>query len=221
MFQVTSALALTALLFGLQAQAAPQDQTATSQEANYDEPNFMDSDAYDPADPNIESVLKAYDEYYEEMTGESPWLVNPEFADLLHQVGGCYRNGCPVFINIKKSQQKAYFYLDGRHVGTWDVSTARNPYSTKNWDGHPNGRIYNRYSSSKYPGGDYNGLGNMPYAVFYYGGFALHGTPRGNWKRLGRPASHGCIRMHPDNAKWFNQSVRAAGIKNTWILVEY
>lgn len=41
-------------------------------------------------------------------------------------------------------------------------------------------RIYKQYTSSKYPGGDWNGLGNKPFAVFIKGGFAIHGTPAVN-----------------------------------------
>jgi len=73
--------------------------------------------------------------------------------------------------------------------------------------------------SSKFPGGDYNGLGNMPYAVFVDGGFAIHGTTRGNWPLLGQVASHGCIRVHPDNGFIFNRLVRQHGVKNTWITI--
>jgi lipoprotein-anchoring transpeptidase ErfK/SrfK len=38
----------------------------------------------------------------------------------------------------------------------------------------------------------------MPHSIFFSGGYAIHATPHtGN---LGRPASHGCIRLHPNNA---------------------
>ena len=186
---------------------------------NYDEPTFMDSEAYDPRAENIEEILDAYDEYYEQETGKSAWL-HPELNDLLIQVGGCYRYSCPVFIYVSKSEQKAYLHLNGKLEASWAVSTGVSGYSTPDFDRHPNGRIYDRYSSRKYPGGNYKGLGNMPYAVFIRGGYALHGTPKGNWPKLGSRASHGCIRMHPDNGKWFNRLVRQNGISKVWITVE-
>ncbi|HEY0567984.1 MAG TPA: L,D-transpeptidase, partial [Xanthobacteraceae bacterium] len=38
----------------------------------------------------------------------------------------------------------------------------------------------------------------MPYSIFYHKGYAIHGT---NYlSRLGGPASHGCVRLHPANA---------------------
>lgn len=70
------------------------------------------------------------------------------------------------------------------------------------------------------PGGDYNGLGNMPYAVFVRGGYAIHGTVQANWSKLGTPASKGCIRLHPDNGLIFNRLVRALGVALAWVSVE-
>jgi hypothetical protein len=217
MSQSIKAVAVLAALFlGLSAHA----ESAASTTDNYNETSFMDSDAYDPNAANVEDILNQYDRYYEQETGENPWLVNPQFADLLEKVGGCYRYSCPVFIYVNKAEQHAYLHIDGKMVADWPVSTGIPGRGTPDFDKHPDGRVYNRYTSTKFPGGDYNGLGNMPYAVFIRGGFALHGTPKGNWKRLGHKASHGCIRMHPDNAKWFNQLVRQYGVQSVWITVD-
>ena len=46
----------------------------------------------------------------------------------------------------------------------------------------------------------------MPYSVFYHGGYAVHGT--GAVKQLGRPASHGCVRLQTANAATFYSLVR-------------
>ena len=105
--------------------------------------------------------------------------------------------------------------LNRRSLGCYGGTTVKTP----NFDRHPDGRFYDYYDSTKYPGGDYKGLGNMPYAVFIEGGFALHGTPQGNWPWLGRPASHGCVRQHPDDAFRLNRLVRATGVANVWITV--
>ena len=59
----------------------------------------------------------------------------------------------------------------------------------------------------------------MPYSVFYHGGYAVHGT---NYvSKLGRPASHGCIRLHTANARTFYNLVNQYGRKNTLIRVSY
>ena len=41
----------------------------------------------------------------------------------------------------------------------------------------------------------------MPYAVFFTGGYAVHATEY--TKRLGTPASHGCVRLSLENAQTF------------------
>jgi hypothetical protein len=38
----------------------------------------------------------------------------------------------------------------------------------------------------------------MPYSIFFDGGYAIHGSYE--ISHLGRPASHGCIRLHPRHA---------------------
>jgi lipoprotein-anchoring transpeptidase ErfK/SrfK len=38
-----------------------------------------------------------------------------------------------------------------------------------------------------------------PHSIFFDYGFAIHGTT--DIARLGGPASHGCVRLHPSNAR--------------------
>jgi lipoprotein-anchoring transpeptidase ErfK/SrfK len=59
----------------------------------------------------------------------------------------------------------------------------------------------------------------MPYAVFYHRGYAVHATY--DTKRLGRPASHGCVRLAPENAAKFFALVQQAGNKNTRIVINH
>ncbi len=173
-------------------------------------------DELDPRSPDIEKQLQEMDEDYEKTTGKSPFLDVNILEDFLPS---CFRNSCKVWADVDKAHQRFYLYIDGVLTYTWKTSTGRAGYETPDFDRHPNGRIYDRYTSTKYPDGDYNGLGNMPYAVFVEGGYAIHGTTRGNWPKLGTPASHGCIRLHPDNGQIFNVLVRRNGIANVWVTV--
>jgi LysM repeat protein len=51
------------------------------------------------------------------------------------------------------------------------------------------------------PGFDYYDLPNVPYTMFFYQGYAIHGT---YWHtNFGRPMSHGCVNLPTDEAKWF------------------
>ena len=57
----------------------------------------------------------------------------------------------------------------------------------------------------------------MPYSIFYSGNFAVHGTNQ--ISRLGRPASAGCIRLHPSNAAKLFSMAQREGLKNIRIVV--
>lgn len=173
---------------------------------------------FDPFAPDAEVQLKAFDKEYERQTGESPFL--PEDKESRRFDSGCYKETCLMYLLVKKSEQQLYLYLEGKVAAVWKVSTGIAGRTTPNFDRHPNGRIYTKYTSTKFPGGDYNGLGNMPYAIFIEGGFAIHGTPQSNWSKLGERASHGCIRLHPVYAKYINDVTRKSGVKNVWITVE-
>jgi hypothetical protein len=58
--------------------------------------------------------------------------------------------------------------------------------------------------SSKY------GNAPMPWSVFFNGGIAIHGATPDEFKHLGRKASHGCVRVHPQNAKLIYAAIQAS-----------
>lgn len=169
---------------------------------------------FDPFAPDAMETLREFDQAIEEQTGTLPFDQSSNAAG-----SSCYRSSCKVWISVSKSEQMLYLYIDGSFRDSWLVSTGVPGRETPYLDKHPDGRIYDRYNSKKWPGGDYKGLGNMPYAIFIAGGIALHGTPSSNWKKLGRKASHGCVRQHPDNARYLNRLVREVGIRNVWVTI--
>ena len=57
----------------------------------------------------------------------------------------------------------------------------------------------------------------MPYSGFFLGGYAIHGTT--DIAHLGRPVSHGCIRLHPDDARKLFDLVRGIGMNDTAIVI--
>ena len=58
----------------------------------------------------------------------------------------------------------------------------------------------------------------MPHSIFYSGPFAIHGTAEVS--RLGRPASHGCVRLAPADAAALFGLVQKQGMQNTTIVVQ-
>ncbi|TPJ38661.1 L,D-transpeptidase [Mesorhizobium sp. B2-5-4] len=98
----------------------------------------------------------------------------------------------------------------GVSVYRWAVSTARPGYFTPRGTYRPQ-RTARMWYSRKYE------MSPMPYSVFFHGGYAIHGT--GAVRQLGRPASHGCVRLHTANAATFYSMVREVGFGNTRIVV--
>lgn len=98
----------------------------------------------------------------------------------------------------------------GRVVHRWQVSTARRGYRTPRGTYRPI-RLHRMWHSRKYHNSP------MPYSVFFHGGYAIHGTYE--TRSLGRPASHGCVRLHPRDAATFFAMVKDAGAGNTRIVV--
>lgn len=144
--------------------------------------------------------------------------VDTQGINVAHSL--CRQKDCRLWARVSKEKQRLFLYLDGQLVDSFKVSTGLSgEFETPSFDVRPSGPVFRRYTSRKFPGGNYMGLGNMPYAVFFSGGFAIHGTTQGNIPRLGTRASHGCIRLHPDNARLFFELVQSVGLRNTWVTI--
>lgn len=115
-----------------------------------------------------------------------------------------------LLIRVDRSEQIMRVYEEGELVYVWPVSTGRRGYTTPTGSFRPYSlRRYHR--SSRY----YNAP--MPYSIFYRGGYAIHGTNAVS--RLGRRASHGCIRLHKSNARELFEMVQYYGKGATRIIV--
>ncbi|WP_292663262.1 L,D-transpeptidase [Nitratifractor sp.] len=113
-------------------------------------------------------------------------------------------------VQIDKSRQRMWVYLDNDYFGDWKVSTARRGYWTPNGTYRPYS-LERMHYSRKYHNSP------MPWSVFFKGGYAIHGTY--SIRHLGHPASHGCVRVHPRNAKKLYQLIRRYGKQNTRIII--
>lgn len=112
---------------------------------------------------------------------------------------------------IDLSKQRMNVEVNGEVVHTWKISSGRRGYTTPTGSYYPY-RMHKMWYSRKYDNAP------MPHAVFFRGGYAVHGTK--SISRLGRPASHGCIRLHPENAKKFYDLVRAHGRNRTLVSLD-
>ena len=111
---------------------------------------------------------------------------------------------------VDLSRQRMTVYIDDKQAYVFAVSTGRGTYGT------PTGRYKAEWLSPRHRSRKYNNA-PMPWSVFFYSGYAVHGTTE--VRALGRPASHGCVRLHPDNAKLFYSLVKDVGLDNTLITI--
>jgi lipoprotein-anchoring transpeptidase ErfK/SrfK len=113
-----------------------------------------------------------------------------------------------VDIEINISDQSMSVDVNGWSYANWRVSTARDGYYT------PRGRYRVQRMAKEYYSQKYDNS-PMPYSVFFKGGYAIHGTDY--VRSLGRPASHGCVRLHPRNAARLFSLVQKYGMNRTRI----
>jgi lipoprotein-anchoring transpeptidase ErfK/SrfK len=124
---------------------------------------------------------------------------------------GPKKTGSAILININKAKQKMTVFVDGIEKYHWPVSTGRAGYSTpsgtytatsmneiwysKEWDNSP-----------------------MPHSIFFIkDGHAIHGSYE--VKNLGKPVSHGCVRISPENATTLYALVKQNGLANTQVVL--
>lgn len=115
-----------------------------------------------------------------------------------------------IVAKISLSSQTMTVSQDGIVKYRWPVSTARKGYVT------PVGNYSAKWLSRNHRSRKYDNA-PMPFAIFFKGGYAVHATF--DLKRLGRPASHGCIRLHPDNAARLYSMTVSNGLSRTRIVI--
>ncbi len=101
-------------------------------------------------------------------------------VDLSDQTMTAYEGDTPVYTSRVSS-------------GTYDHPTVVGTY-----------RVYAKYVTAKMEGGqgtsEYYYIPDVPYTMYFYGGYALHGAYWHN--NFGHPMSHGCVNLPVDVAKW-------------------
>lgn len=108
------------------------------------------------------------------------------------------------------ASQTMNVYEDGFLAYSWPVSTAGRGYHTPVGSFRPT-RLHPMWYSKKYDNSP------MPHSIFFRGGYAIHGTY--SVRSLGRQVSHGCVRLHPDNARTLYDLVLAYGSGDTSIVI--
>ena len=111
-------------------------------------------------------------------------------------------------ILVDKATQRMLVIQNGYVRYMWPVSTGRDETATPNGIYTPQ-RLERNWFSTAY----YNSP--MPYSIFFHNGYAIHGSYAID--RLGGPASHGCVRLHPHHAALLFDLVQQEGPDKTTI----
>ena len=104
-------------------------------------------------------------------------------------------HGSARWIDVNLSTQSVYAYEGNTVVNSFIVSTgtALHPTVIGQY------KIYVKYQAANMSGPGYF-LPNVPYVMYFYKGYGLHGT---YWHHnFGTPMSHGCVNLETSNAQW-------------------
>jgi lipoprotein-anchoring transpeptidase ErfK/SrfK len=116
-----------------------------------------------------------------------------------------------VVISINERSQRMIVSIDGQREYVWPVSTGIAGYAT------PSG-TYKSFRMEPYHFSEEWDDAPMPHSIFFTPvGHAIHGTE--HVEKLGRRASHGCVRLDPDNAATLFALVEEVGMANTTVVV--
>lgn len=116
-----------------------------------------------------------------------------------------------VDIAVNKVSQKMTVTVDGQEQYVWLVSTGGPTYDTPSGTYHIF-RMEKEHFSKEWDDAP------MPYSMFFTAqGHAIHGSY--HVKSLGTRASHGCVRLAPENAAILFDLVQKAGYKNSTVSI--
>jgi lipoprotein-anchoring transpeptidase ErfK/SrfK len=138
--------------------------------------------------------------------------AKPEDAEAVEPTKEAVEPAKPTVVaTIDKGTQSMSVFVDGVEKYNWPVSTGIAGYST------PSGNYTTRSMNKIWYSKQWDNA-PMPHAVFFTKkGHAIHGT--NETKNLGRPASHGCVRLSPKNAETFFNLVKDVGLENTEVVL--
>jgi lipoprotein-anchoring transpeptidase ErfK/SrfK len=116
-----------------------------------------------------------------------------------------------IVAKVDLSQQRMQVFIQGKRKYVWRVSTGKKGWQTPTGNFQPY-KTYRNYYEKRWKS-------NLPYLVMINSskGIGIHGTHQSG--RLGRPASHGCIRLSVGNAAKFYSLVQKHGLYNSRVTV--
>lgn len=140
-----------------------------------------------------------------------PRILTHIFAALTLLLLPVIAPAAPLVAKVDVSSQTMTVIQNGRVTHRWPVSTARKGKWT------PRGTYSAKWLSRHHKSSLYNDA-PMPFAIFFRGNYAIHGTNQ--ISKLGRPASAGCVRLHPEHASVLFSLTQAVGRQNMRVVIQ-
>ncbi len=104
-------------------------------------------------------------------------------------------NGSARWIDVDLTRQMVYAYEGNTVVNSFVTSTGTWQYPTVTGKYH----VYVKFRYKHMSGPGYS-LPNVPFTMFFYQGYAIHGT---YWhSNFGTPMSHGCVNLSIPDSEW-------------------
>ncbi len=123
-------------------------------------------------------------------------LQNADYSFVSAPTAPPARIGTGKEIIVDLSDSRVYAYEDGKLVRNVLVSTGLPGSPTVQGDF----KVQRKYVAQTMTGPGYY-LPDVPYVMYFYAGYALHGTYWHN--NFGHPMSHGCVNLPTPEAEWF------------------
>jgi hypothetical protein len=118
--------------------------------------------------------------------------------------------GNDFWIEIDLTNQILYAYRENQLISGFKVSTGISSHKTVTGTF----KIFSKYPAITMTGPGYD-LADVPFSMFFYKGYAIHGTYWHN--NFGTPMSHGCVNMNTNDAAWIYENAPVG----TYIMVHY
>ncbi len=133
------------------------------------------------------------------------------FAAALTFAGAPVPASAKILITVDKTTQQMTVAVDGARRWQWPVSTGRRGHAT------PSGRFTAFRLEKDHFSKEWDNA-PMPHSIFFTAnGHAIHGSFE--TRRLGRPASAGCVRLAPANAAQLFALVQQQGVTSATVVI--
>ncbi|MBD1939242.1 L,D-transpeptidase [Microcoleus sp. FACHB-68] len=129
----------------------------------------------------------------------APFLAEPAFADAEHnKIANAILNlqeSSQRWIEIDLAKQRLVAWEGDKSVYAIVISTGKDGTPT------PTGTfaVQTKHRVARMQGDDYD-VPDVPFTMYYYGGYAIHGAYWHN--KFGTPVSHGCTNVAVNHAEW-------------------